>query len=106
MRKLKLQIQVSVDGFIAGPAGEMDWITWNATDDFIEYVTELTDSCDFMLLGRKLAEGFIPYWTNITANPKILNIHLPEKWLIPQKLFLQKRCINQFGRIQKYPMVI
>src|SRR5271154_3352727 len=70
MRKLKLQVQISVDGFIAGPNGEMDWITWEAGDDFIKYVTELTDSCDFMLLGRKLAEGFIPYWTDITTRPE------------------------------------
>jgi dihydrofolate reductase len=67
MKKLKLQVQISVDGFIAGPNGEMDWLTWNATEDFIRYVTELTDSCDTMLLGRKLADGFIPYWTDITT---------------------------------------
>jgi dihydrofolate reductase len=70
MKKLKLQVQISVDGFIAGPNGEMDWITWNATEDFIEYVTELTDSCDTMLLGRKLADGFIPYWADITSRPE------------------------------------
>ena len=69
MKKLKLQVQISVDGFIAGPNGEMDWLTWNATEDFIQYVTELTDSCDTMLLGRKLADGFIPYWTDITTRP-------------------------------------
>lgn len=28
MRKLKLQMQTSVDGFVAGPNGEMDWMTW------------------------------------------------------------------------------
>ena len=70
MKKLKLQIQISIDGYIAGPNGEMDWITWTSDEDFINYVIELTDSCDTMLLGRKLAEGFIPYWTNITANPQ------------------------------------
>lgn len=70
MRKLKLQVQISVDGFIAGPNGEMDWITWEAGEDFIGYVTELTDSSDSMLLGRKLAEGFIPYWTDITSRPE------------------------------------
>jgi dihydrofolate reductase len=26
MRKLKLQVQMSVDGYIAGPNGEMDWM--------------------------------------------------------------------------------
>jgi len=70
MKKLKLQVQISVDGFIAGPNGEMDWLTWNATEDFIQYVTELTDSCETMLLGRKLADGFIPYWTDITNRPE------------------------------------
>jgi dihydrofolate reductase len=70
MKKLKLQVQISVDGFIAGPNGEMDWLTWSATKDFIQYVTELTDSCDTMLLGRKLADGFIPYWTDITTRPE------------------------------------
>ena len=25
MRKLKLQVQMTVDGYIAGPNGEMDW---------------------------------------------------------------------------------
>lgn len=70
MKKLKLQVQISVDGFIAGPNGEMDWLTWNATEDFIKYVIELTDSCDTMLLGRKLADGFIPYWTDITTRPE------------------------------------
>lgn len=69
MRKLKLQVQISVDGFIAGPDGQMDWITWEAGNDFIDYVTELTDSSGTIVLGRKLAEGFIPYWTNITSNP-------------------------------------
>lgn len=29
MRKLKLQVQISIDGFIAGPNGEMDWMVWN-----------------------------------------------------------------------------
>jgi dihydrofolate reductase len=29
MRNLKLQVQMSLDGFIAGPNGEMDWMTFN-----------------------------------------------------------------------------
>ena len=27
MRELKLQVQMSIDGFISGPNGEMDWMT-------------------------------------------------------------------------------
>jgi len=69
MRKLKLQVQLSVDGFIAGPNGEMDWITWNWSDDIKKYVTALTDSVDTIFLGRKLAEGFIPHWQSVVSNP-------------------------------------
>lgn len=62
MRKLKLQMQVTLDGYVAGPNREMDWVTFNWDDQLNQYVTELTETVDCMLLGRKLAEGFIPHW--------------------------------------------
>ncbi|HEU4471360.1 MAG TPA: dihydrofolate reductase family protein [Flavisolibacter sp.] len=70
MRKLKLQVQMTADGYIAGPNGEMDWVTMPWTDDINNYVNELTASIDTILLGRKLAEGFIPYWASVAANPE------------------------------------
>lgn len=69
MRKLKLQVQMSVDGYIAGPNSEMDWITFNWDDALKAYVTALTEPVDCLVLGRKLAEGFIPYWASVAANP-------------------------------------
>ncbi|HEX8461347.1 MAG TPA: dihydrofolate reductase family protein [Segetibacter sp.] len=69
MRKLKLQVQMSVDGFIAGPNGEMDWMEWNWDDELKKYIGDLTESIDCIVLGRKLAEGFIPYWATVAANP-------------------------------------
>jgi dihydrofolate reductase len=68
-RKLKLQVQISVNGFIARPGGELDWVTWNWSDDIKAYVTDLTNSMDTIILGRKLAEGFIPYWADVKVNP-------------------------------------
>ncbi len=69
MRKLKLQVQMTIDGFISGLNGEMDWMTVNWSDDLIAYVTKLTDSVDTIILGRNLAQGFIPYWANVASNP-------------------------------------
>jgi len=69
MRKLKLQVQITVNGFVGKPGGELDWMTWNWSDDIKAYVTELTNSMDTIILGRKLAEGFIPYWADVKANP-------------------------------------
>jgi dihydrofolate reductase len=62
MRTFKLQTQVSVDGYMGGPNGEMDWMTVFWSDDMSAYVDALTESVDCIVLGRKLAEGFIPAW--------------------------------------------
>lgn len=69
MRKLKLQVQMTVDGYIAGPNGELDWATLAWTEDINKYVDEITNAVDTIVLGRKLAEGFIPYWASVAANP-------------------------------------
>lgn len=68
MRKIKLQVQMTIDGFIGEPNGEMDWVSHNWTPDTVAYVQELTDSMDTILLGRKLAEGFIPHWAGVAAD--------------------------------------
>ncbi|HVK24926.1 MAG TPA: dihydrofolate reductase family protein [Actinokineospora sp.] len=62
MRKFKLQVQVSVDGFMAGPNHEMDWMSFPWTSDLNNYLDALTDPVDTIVLGRNLAEGFIPTW--------------------------------------------
>jgi len=69
MRKLKLQVQMTVDGYICGPNGEMDWMTLPWTDDLNNYVEEITEPVDTIVLGRKLAGGFIPYWADVAADP-------------------------------------
>lgn len=68
MRKLKLQVQTTVDGFIAGENGEMDWMTFPWTEDIERYVNELTEPVDTIILGRNLAEGFIPHWAGVAAD--------------------------------------
>jgi dihydrofolate reductase len=64
MRTFKLQVQVTADGFMAGPNGEMDWMTVPWTDDMNAYVNAIDDPVDTIVLGRRLAEGFIPAWAS------------------------------------------
>ena len=64
MRKLKLQVQITADGFIAGPNGEMDWLVFNWDDKLKSYVEGITEPVDTIILGRKLAQGFIPHWAS------------------------------------------
>ena len=69
MRKLKLQIQITIDGYIAGPNGELDFMVWDWDDEIKSYVSDLTKPVDCIVLGRKLAEGFIPHWANVASDP-------------------------------------
>lgn len=64
MRTFKLQVQTSLDGYMGGPNGEMDWLTFGWTDDLNAYGTALHEPVDCIVLGRKLAEGFIPHWAS------------------------------------------
>ncbi len=64
MRKLKLQVQMTVDGYVAGINGEMDWTAQNWDDKLKKYVGEITEPVDTIVLGRKLAQGFIPHWAS------------------------------------------
>lgn len=69
MRKLKLQVQMTVDGYMGGPQGQMDWMLFNWDPDLNQYVAALTEPVDTIVLGRKLAEGFIPHWARAAAEP-------------------------------------
>jgi len=68
MRKLKLQMQMSVDGFVAGPEGQLDWMSSEMDILQLQLLKELTESMDTILLGRKMTEGFITYWENVVDN--------------------------------------
>jgi len=69
MRKLKLQVQISIDGFVStGPNDQQKWVTW-AWDEIRPHVLGLLDSADTILIGRKLAVDYIPYWEDVNTKP-------------------------------------
>lgn len=68
MRKLKLQMQMTVDGYVAGPNGELDWMQFEMDVELLKVINDLTDTSDTILLGRKMTEGFINYWEDVVNN--------------------------------------
>lgn len=70
MRKLKLQIQMTLDGFVAGPNGELDWMWATGTPDetIFNKVIEMASTSDTILLGRKMVPGFVEHWENVVDN--------------------------------------
>ena len=63
-------MQVSLDGFVStGPNDEQKWVTW-AWEEIKQDVLSLMDSTDTMIIGRKLAVDFIPYWQEVANDSK------------------------------------
>tara|TARA_R110002049_G_scaffold150195_1_gene313339 strand:- start:500 stop:1066 length:567 start_codon:yes stop_codon:yes gene_type:complete len=90
MRKLKLQVQMTIDGFISGQNGEMDWMKFPWTEDILNYVREITEPVDTIVLGRKLAEGFIPHWANVAKDPSNPEYEGGVKYATTQKIVFTK----------------
>ena len=61
-------MQMTVDGYVAGPNGELNWMTPNWDQPLIQRVTEITDNSDTILMGRKMTADFVNYWGNVLDN--------------------------------------
>lgn len=69
MRKLILQMQTSLDGFVStGPNDEQTWVTWDL-DGIKQHVIDLLDVTDTIVIGRKLAIDYIPFWQDTVTKP-------------------------------------
>jgi dihydrofolate reductase len=67
MRTLVSFMHVSLDGFVAGPNGEMDWI--KVDDEIFDYVGNRTDGSDTALYGRVTWEMMEGYWPTAADKP-------------------------------------
>jgi dihydrofolate reductase len=76
MRKLKLQVFMSVDGYVGSLDGEAeggevesdDSTTSEINEQLEQYLHSTIDTSDTILLGRKMTNEFMTYWENIANN--------------------------------------
>ncbi len=81
-------MQTTLDGFVAGPNGELDWMSFSTDDKSTNRINELTDSSDTILLGRKMTDEFINYWTSVLDNPESPEYSFAKKMIdIPKVVF-------------------
>jgi dihydrofolate reductase len=76
MRKLKLQLQISIDGYIAPTKDIGNWLVWGWGPEWTwdealrSYFIDLHASIDTVLLSKNMAEeGFINHWTTVSEKP-------------------------------------
>ncbi|TAL29568.1 MAG: dihydrofolate reductase [Spirochaetes bacterium] len=70
MRKIIVSNYMTLDGYFAGPSGEIDWFLWD--DETASYSKELIGGIDTMLFGRVTYETMASFWpTATTEDPAI-----------------------------------
>ena len=67
MRKVISFMHISLDGFVAGPNGEMDWI--KVDQEVFDYVGNRINLGDTALYGRKTYQMMEAYWPTAADKP-------------------------------------
>ena len=81
-------MQLTIDGYVAGPNGELDWMAFGNDEKMSDRINELTDSSDTILLGRKMTDGFVDYWASVLDHPESPEYSFAQKMIdIPKVVF-------------------
>jgi len=67
MRKLISFMHISLDGFVAGPKGEMDWI--KVDEELFDFVGKRIANTNTAMYGRKTYEMMEGYWPTAGNKP-------------------------------------
>ena len=67
MRKIISFMHISLDGFVAGPAGEMNWI--KVDEEIFDHVGRRISQGDTALYGRVTYEMMEGYWPTAASKP-------------------------------------
>ena len=71
MRKIILDLAVTLDGFIEGPNGEIDWLAKDKGTDFADILTDILDGIDTIFYGRVSYDLWGTYSPGEHASPKL-----------------------------------
>lgn len=85
MRRLFWQISSTLDGYMEGPGGRLDDTAQVIDADFERYCSEMLQSIDGIVLGRRTYDLFAAYWPTATGSdadrlnrlPKYVAAHAP-----------------------------
>jgi dihydrofolate reductase len=67
MRKLIMEMSVSLDGFVAGADGQKDWVFKTGDDESLAWKVNEIHQAGLFIMGRKSFETMAPYWPTATG---------------------------------------
>jgi dihydrofolate reductase len=66
MRKLIVQMQISIDGFVGGPNGELDWIFPDFDERLTRWTMDRVWQAGAHLMGRATYDAMAAHWPSST----------------------------------------
>ncbi|HLV97300.1 MAG TPA: dihydrofolate reductase family protein [Ktedonobacterales bacterium] len=69
MRKVFLNMTMTLDGFFCGPNGELDWMSQTPDQELNDDIVAFFQGMDDGFIGYPTASGMIPYWLHVAQNP-------------------------------------
>jgi dihydrofolate reductase len=96
MRNLIFFMHTSLDGFVAGVHGELNWIKIN--DDIFDFVATMTAKADTALYGRVTYEMMQSYWPTAAEKPNATK-HDKEhaEWYSKVSKVVLSKTLNETG---------
>jgi len=91
-------MQITVDGFVASPDGQLHWMTWVWDEKLKDYGNVLTESCDTILLGRKMTDGFVSHWERTATQPENPEYDFSQKMVNYPKVVFSKTVSHVNGQ--------
>jgi dihydrofolate reductase len=86
VRKIIVTMWGTLDGFIAGSNGEMNWIMVDQAMG--QYEDDLVSSADTLILGRVTYQSFAGSWPYVSDNPSVSE---------GEKKYASEHCIQTSG---------
>ena len=88
MRKLTFGMNLSLDGYIAAPDGDINWS--DPCDELFQWWSDRVGATDLALYGRKLWETMSPHWSTADQQPGITpaELQFARRWqAMPKVVF-------------------
>lgn len=97
MRNLISFVHISLDGFVAGPNGEMNWITIN--QEIFDHVEQRIKQTDTALYGRVTYDLMEGYWPTAADKPDATDHdRAHSKWYAQSHKLVLSNTLAQEGR--------
>ncbi len=88
MRRLTYGMNLSLDGFVAAPGGQLGWSV--PSDELFQWWSDRVGATDLALYGRKLWETMSSHWPTVDQHPDAtpLQIEYARRWReMPKAVF-------------------